>query len=76
MFALFSLLPGFVQFGTPSLADNDGFYHLRMGALMRQSGLRIPFIWLPQSILRPEACYDQAMLIAAKFASIFMPAAA
>jgi len=93
LFALFSVLLGFVQFGTPSLADNDGFYHMRMAALMRQYGLRIPFIWLPQSILSPTAFYDhhllyhaylslfavgsdQAMLIAAKFASIFMPAAA
>ncbi len=93
LFALFSILLGFVQFGTPSLADNDGFYHMRMAALMRQYGLRIPFIWLPQSILSPEAFYDhhllyhaylslfavgsdQSMLIAAKFASIFMPAAA
>ena len=93
LFAAFSLALGFVQFGTPSLADNDGFYHLRMAALMRESGWRIPFIWLPQSILSPEAFYDhhllyhaylslfavgsdQFMLIAAKFASIFMPAAA
>jgi hypothetical protein len=93
LFALFSILLGFVQFGTPSLADNDGFYHLRMGALLRQYGLRIPFIWLPQSILSPAAFYDhhllyhaylslfavgsdQFMLIAAKFASIFMPAMA
>lgn len=93
LFALFSVLLGFVQSGTPSLADNDGFYHLRMAALMRQYGLRIPFSWLPQSILSPEAFYDhhllyhaylslfavgsdQSMLIAAKFASIFMPAAA
>ena len=93
LFALFSFLLGFVQFGTPSLADNDGFYHLRMAALMHQYGLRIPFIWLPQSILNPGAFSDhhllyhaylslfavgsdQAMLVAAKFASIFMPAAA
>ncbi|MBP7687530.1 MAG: hypothetical protein KA765_06475 [Thermoflexales bacterium] len=93
LFAVFSMLLGFVQFGTPSLADNDGFYHLRMAALMREFGLRVPFSWLPQSILSPEAFYDhhllyhaylslfavgsdQAMLIAAKFASIFLPAAA
>lgn len=93
LFATFSVLLGFVQFGTPSLADNDGFYHMRMAALMRQYGLHIPFSWLPQSILSPDAFYDhhllyhaylslfavgsdQAMLIAAKFASIFMPAAA
>lgn len=93
LFAVFSLLLGFVQFGTPSLADNDGFYHMRMAALIRQYGLRVPFTWLPMSILSPNAFYDhhllfhvylslfaggsdQALLIAAKFASIFMPAAA
>jgi hypothetical protein len=93
LFALFSALFAFVQFGTSALADNDGFYHLRMAALIRQYGLRVPFTWLPLSILNPQAFYDhhllyhvylslftggsdQAMLIAAKWASVFMPAAA
>jgi hypothetical protein len=93
LFALFSALFAFVQFGTPALADNDGFYHLRMAALIRQYGLRVPFTWLPLSILNQDAFYDhhllyhiylslftggsdQAMLIAAKWASVFMPAAA
>ena len=93
LFALFSALFAFVQFGTTALADNDGFYHLRMAALIRQYGLRVPFIWLPLSILNPQAFYDhhllyhvylslfaggsdQAILIAAKWASVFMPAAA
>jgi hypothetical protein len=93
LFALFSTLFAFVQFGTPALADNDGFYHLRMAALMREYGLRVPFTWLPLSILQPNAFYDhhllyhvylsffaggsdQAMLVAAKWASVFLPAAA
>ncbi len=93
LFALFSALFAFVQFGTPALADNDGFYHLRMAALIRQYGLRVPFTWLPLSILNQTAFYDhhllyhvylslfasgsdQAMLVAAKWASVFMPAAA
>ncbi len=93
LFALFSVLFAFVQFGTPALADNDGFYHLRMAALIKQYGLRVPFTWLPLSILNADAFYDhhllyhvylslfaggsdQAMLAAAKWASIFMPAAA
>jgi hypothetical protein len=93
LFALFSTLFAFVQFGTSALADNDGFYHLRMAALIRQYGLRVPFTWLPLSILNPDAFYDhhllyhvylslfasgsdQAMLVAAKWASVFMPAAA
>jgi hypothetical protein len=93
LFALFSALFAFVQFGTSALADNDGFYHLRMAALIRQDGLRVPFTWLPLSILNQDAYYDhhllyhvylalfaggsdQAMLVAAKWASVFMPAAA
>jgi hypothetical protein len=93
LFALFSALFAFVQFGTSALADNDGFYHMRMAALMREYGLRVPFTWLPLSILNPDAFYDhhllyhvylalfasgsdQAMLVAAKWASVFMPAAA
>lgn len=93
LFALFSALFAFVQFGTSALADNDGFYHLRMAALLRQYGLRVPFTWLPLTILNQNAFYDhhllyhvylalfaggsdQAMLVAAKWASIFMPAAA
>ena len=93
LFALFSVLFAFVQFGTSALADNDGFYHLRMAALIRQYGLRVPFVWLPLSILNQAAFYDhhllyhvylalfaggsdQATIVAAKWASIFMPAAA
>ncbi len=93
LFALFSALLAFVQFGTSALADNDGFYHLRMAALLREYGLRVPFTWLPLSILNQPAFYDhhllyhvylslfvggsdQAMLVAAKWASVFMPAAA
>lgn len=93
LFALGAFLLGFVQFGTTALADNDGFYHLRMAALIREHGLRVPFTWLPMSILSPEAFYDhhllyhvylslfaggsdQAMLVGAKFASVFLPAAA
>jgi hypothetical protein len=93
LFALFTALLAFVQFGTSALADNDGFYHLRMAALIRQYGLRVPFSWLPLSILNPDAFYDhhllyhvylslfaggsdQAMLVAGKWASIFMPAVA
>ncbi len=93
LFALFSALFAFVQFGTSALADNDGFYHLRMAALIRQYGLRVPFPWLPLSILNQNSYYDhhllyhvylslfvgssdQAMIVAAKWASIFMPAAA
>jgi hypothetical protein len=93
LFALFTALLAFVQFGTTALADNDGFYHLRMAALIRQYGLRVPFDYLPLSILNPQAFYDhhllyhvylslfasgsdQSIIVAGKWASIFLPAAA
>lgn len=62
LFAACAVLLGFVQFGTTALADNDGFYHLRMAALIREYGLRVPFTWLPMSILSPAAFYDHHLL--------------
>ncbi len=59
---LFASLFAFVQFGTPSLADNDGYYHLRMGQLIHDQGLRITFSWLPLTILNPAAFYDHHLL--------------
>ncbi|KPV54454.1 hypothetical protein SE17_03640, partial [Kouleothrix aurantiaca] len=58
----------FVQFGTPHLADNDGYYHMRMAALMRSEGLRVEFPWLPLTILKPGAFYDHHMLFHAYLA--------
>src|SRR5512144_2494639 len=62
LFTMFSALFAFVQFGTTALADNDGFYHLRMAALIRLYGLRVPFVWLPLTILNPQAFYDHHLL--------------
>ena len=58
----------FIQFGTPHLADNDGYYHMRMAALMRSEGLRVEFPWLPLTILKPGAFYDHHMLFHAYLA--------
>lgn len=55
-------LMAIVQFGTPSLADNDGYYHIKMALLMRDQGLRIRFDWLPLSILSRTAFYDHHLL--------------
>jgi hypothetical protein len=54
-----------VQFATPALADNDGYYHMKMGLLMRQQGLAPDFVWLPLSILSPERFYNHHMLFQA-----------
>jgi hypothetical protein len=68
MFAAFCVLLALVQYGTPDLADNDGYYHIKMGELMRQQGLRIDFIWLPMSILNEHSFYDHHMLFHAYMA--------
>ncbi|MBK9943286.1 MAG: hypothetical protein IPP13_16895 [Kouleothrix sp.] len=52
----------FVQFGTSALADNDGYYHMKMGQLIRAQGLAPTFVWLPLSILSPNAFYDHHLL--------------
>jgi hypothetical protein len=62
LFTLFAALFAFVQFGTPHLADNDGYYHIRMGQLIRSQGLWINFSWLPLTILKPNAFYDHHLL--------------
>lgn len=63
--ALFSLLVAglaYVQFGTAALAGNDGYYHIKMGWLMRQHGPTPAFPWLPQTILNANAYYDHHFL--------------
>lgn len=54
-----------VQFASPALADHDGYYHMKMGWLMRQHGLAPDFVWLPLSILSPERFYNHHMLFQA-----------
>ena len=51
-----------VQFSTPDLPDNDGFYHIKLAALMRAEGLKPAFVWLPLSILNREEFYDHHFL--------------
>lgn len=58
----FALLLAFVQWGTPALVGNDGYYHARMGYLIRHEGLTPEFVWLPLSILNNEAFYDHHLL--------------
>jgi hypothetical protein len=62
LFALCLALFGIVQFGTPALADNDGYYHMKMGWLIRQQGLTPAFTWLPLSILNRDAFYNHHLL--------------
>ena len=51
-----------VQFATPDMPDNDGYYHIKMAYLMRTEGLKPNFIWLPLTILSPREFYDHHFL--------------
>ena len=56
--ALFTL----VQWATPAIVGNDGYYHVKMAYLMRQEGLTPAFEALPNTILNAGAYYDHHML--------------
>lgn len=62
LFTGFIALFAIIQFATPGLAGNDGYYHIKMAQLIRQQGITPQFIWLPMSILSPEAYYDHHFL--------------
>src|SRR5215212_5041087 len=62
VFLVCASLFAFVQFGTSALVDNDAYYHVKMGWLIREQGLTPQFIWLPYTILDPDAFYDHHML--------------
>lgn len=51
-----------VQFATPDLPDNDGFYHIKSAWLMRTDSLKPDFPWLPLSILNEGDFYDRHFL--------------
>ncbi|RPI29903.1 MAG: hypothetical protein EHM70_15255 [Chloroflexota bacterium] len=58
----FILFLGLVQFSSPDLPDNDGFYHIKLAYLMRTEGLKADFPWLPLSILNQREFYDHHFL--------------
>ncbi|MEZ4593266.1 MAG: hypothetical protein R3D55_19290 [Chloroflexota bacterium] len=51
-----------VQYATPSLVGNDGYYHMKMGYLIRTEGLAPAFPYLPYTILNEAAYYDHHLL--------------
>jgi len=51
-----------IQFVTPDMPDNDGFYHIKLAWLMRTEGLKPDFSWLPLSILNQQEFYDHHFL--------------
>ena len=62
LFLLFFLGMALVQFVTPDLPDNDGFYHIKLAWLMRTEGLKPAFPYLPLSILNANEFYDHHFL--------------
>jgi hypothetical protein len=88
VFSLFVAFLAIVQFATPSLAGNDGYYHIKMAYLMRTEGLKPAFDWLPLTILNAAEFVDHHFLyhvllipftfgdlrLGAKLASVMFPA--
>jgi hypothetical protein len=62
LFLLFFVGMALVQFASPDLPDNDGFYHIKLAFLMRTEGLKPGFSWLPMSILNENEFYDHHFL--------------
>lgn len=62
LFVLFIAGFAVVQYATPGLAGNDGYYHVKMGYLMRTAGLTPDFPYLPLTILNEAAYYDHHLL--------------
>jgi hypothetical protein len=59
---VFCIAIALVQFASPDLVDNDGFYHIKMAWLMRTQGLKPAFPWLPLTILNSREYYDHHFL--------------
>jgi len=61
-FLIFVVGMAVIQFVTPAMPDNDGFYHIKLAYLMRTEGLVPDFAWLPLTILNPREYYDHHFL--------------
>jgi hypothetical protein len=62
LFMIFFAGLAIIQFSTPDLPDNDGFYHIKLAWLMRTESLKPEFPWLPLSILNENEFYDHHFL--------------
>ncbi len=62
LYSIFIAGLAYVQFVAPNLADNDGYYHIKLAWIMRKEGLKPEFPWLPKSILNPDEFYDHHFL--------------
>jgi len=62
IFFAFLVFLGIVQFSTPNVPGNDGFYHIKMAYLMRTEGIKPDFPWLPLTILNAREFYNHHFL--------------
>jgi hypothetical protein len=62
LFLVFLLGMALIQFASPNMPDNDGFYHIKLAWLMRTEGLKPAFPYLPLSILNAKEFYDHHFL--------------
>ena len=62
LFLLFVIGLAAIQFSSPDLPDNDGFYHIKLASMMRTEGLKPDFVWLPLTILNPREYADHHFL--------------
>lgn len=62
LFAASLVLFAIIQWATPGIVGNDGYYHIKMAWLMREEGLTPAFEALPNTILNAEAYYDHHLL--------------
>jgi hypothetical protein len=62
LFAAFVIFLAAIQFSTPNLAGNDGYYHIKQAYLMRTEGLKPAFDWLPLTVLNAQEFVDHHFL--------------
>ncbi len=62
LFVAAAALLAVVQWATPGIVGNDGYYHIKMAYLMRQEGLKPSFDALPYTILNAADYYDHHLL--------------
>ena len=53
---------GFLQFSSPGLAGNDGYFHIAMGSLVWEQGLSVAFPYLEFTLLDQDHFVDTHML--------------
>lgn len=62
LFAAAVVLFALVQWATPGIVGNDGYYHIKMAQLIRDEGLKPGFDALPLTILNAADYYDHHLL--------------